>query len=137
MKIGFDVHGVLDLPDSPYLKLAHELAQSGSKIHVITGLRRTTFDKRHYDLMGSIKFKFFSISDYIAKHVSNKIDLTNPDNPRVNDKELWDSIKAEYARMQDLDLMFDDTPAYLKYFTTPVVLVQNRKTIPLINRLAN
>lgn len=135
MKIGFDFHGVLNDETLPYLKLC---LQNRFDYHtfILTGARRETFLKETRPFNSLHDLPFFSISDYIIENYPNQIDLSDPDHPRVANKELWDRQKGDFARREGLDLMYEDSPNYLPYFTTPVVLVQNEKNAGLIKQLA-
>ena len=54
------------------------------------------------------------------------------DHPYVEDDELWNKAKADYALEEKLDLVYDDSPRYGKYFKTPYCMVlseRNKKYI--------
>ena len=130
MKIGIDFHGVIDANPKGWTELIYAYVNEGHKVFIMTGARYSTFlhqcaGLKLFDLMGLVvqkKIEFFSISDYHSKHNPDKIDLSKPDNPHMEDKELWDKTKANFAREIELDMMIDDNKDYVKYFTTPCVL---------------
>lgn len=140
MRFGFDFHGVITEYTKPIMEIMWALmkvpkGQIGyHEVHLITGSRRETFNKEIQLLPlpaiwkeGYLFSHFFSISDYHIKHNPDKIDLTDPDHPRIEDKELWDRTKADYCKRHNIHLMIDDTPAYKEYFTTPFMLVKNNR----------
>ena len=111
MKVGIDIHGVIT--DSPYhwKEVAQSFINLGYEVHIITGAE---FDKVK-DILDDFPFThFFSITEY--HKYSGKINYDKHGNPHLND-ELWNRTKAEYCKRNNIDIHYDDSPIYGKYFT--------------------
>lgn len=129
MKIGIDFHGVITDNPKFWLLMIEMWLNHNIEVHVMTGARYETFSRKCDELDITITYtEFFSISDFHAKHNPSKINLTDPEHPHIEDKELWDKTKAEYAMYYDLDLVIDDTADYGKYFKTPFLLYKGKKS---------
>lgn len=120
MKIGFDLHGVMD--KLPFFKLIGELlVDSGNEVHIITGRE---WEKLHVEirergiLLNRHYTNHFSITDYLIKQGEN-VRWDNPDNPWF-DENAWNKAKATYCKENNIDVHFDDTDVYADYFTTPI-----------------
>lgn len=117
-KVGLDLHGVIsDMPEF-FSFFTDALIKAGAEIHIITG--GVTEDDKKLLNDYNIKYThFFSIIDYhremgtptSGKHPKYGFDM-------ISDEE-WDKTKAEYCRVNEIDLHIDDTLIYNNYFTTP------------------
>jgi len=122
-KIGVDVHGVLD--DNPFFKEMTALfVAAGHEVHIITGAQFNEHIENKFEKIGIEKgvhyTHFFSISEYLLKKGTN-VTWEDSDNPWFDEKS-WNTAKADYCREQGIDIHFDDTEIYSKYFTTPFYL---------------
>lgn len=114
LRFGFDIHGVIDQKPTHYSKLIKKLKKNGVEIHIITGI--------HIDLNLILKLTewdiywdcMFSITDYHTS-IGTKITYSNPENPHMDD-EIWDRTKADYCKRKAIDIHFDDSKIYGKYF---------------------
>lgn len=121
MKVGFDLHGVLDY-NAEFFKLFTEtLRLEGHEVHIVSGARASDILK--FCLKTKIRYdSIYSITnDLLDKGCKFKTDKNG--NPCFN-KKLWDKAKAEYCLKNEIDIMIDDTLEYGKYFKTPFVFLQ-------------
>lgn len=115
MKIGLDVHGVIDVNPKLFRRLAQMVLEAGGEIHIISGsaipkLRR---EIAKYDIPHTHEFSITSHHEDIGTEVT-----WDEKGPHM-DPTLWDRSKAEYCAQNNIDFMIDDSPIYGKYFTTP------------------
>lgn len=116
LKIGIDIHGVLDAHPSFFQMLTKLLVDNGHEVHVLTGSAK----EREAEVLKSLGISFthlFSITDH---HVEQDTEVTwdEQGNPHLN-PYLWDKTKAEYCKKHDIQLHFDDSDVYNYFFKTP------------------
>lgn len=114
MILAFDVHGVLDTYQHfrTMLDCFHELPDYS--IYLISG---SLFDSNMQKLLKShgIKFdKYFSITQEILSENPKLINWV--DGKPYAQEELWDSMKAAICDREKVDILYDDSPKYGKYF---------------------
>lgn len=118
MKIGFDIHGVLD-KHPIFAELTKLLVANGHEVHILTGKRVKDGALKEAEDVGAYHTHFFSIADYYDE--KGQI-LWNDENGRPHmDSYLWDKTKAEYCKRNQIDLHFDDSPVYGQYFKDETV----------------
>lgn len=127
MKLGLDIHGVVDANRPLFSELTNLLKQANSclnanhEVHVLTGPRSQ--DLKPEELEGIWYTHLFSIVDYhIAKGtavewVGGRAWMSDYD---------WDRTKADYAREHQLDLTIDDSETYQHFFSTPYAIFKPR-----------
>ncbi len=115
MKIGLDIHGVIDANQEFFAFYSNNLIQEGSEVHILTGPRWT--DELRNQIKGyGIKWTHeFSITDYNLKVNPDKVTFDEKGNPHAP-KELWNSAKGIYAHEVGLNMHWDDSPEYFDYF---------------------
>jgi len=91
LKIGLDIHGVVDLMPKFFAELTKILVSTGNEVHILTG--RSINDKlfeeiNKYDIHYT---HLFSIIDY-HKKLGTPIYWEDDDNPWI-DNELWNKQK--------------------------------------------
>ena len=115
MKIGLDVHGVMDKHSVFFKTITKLLVEHDHEVHVITGLT-----KNDYIALKWTKYithtHFYSITDDLYIRFNYELDIHN--RPRF-EEYAWNTAKAEYCRKNKIDIMFDDSDIYGKYFWTP------------------
>ena len=127
MKIGIDIHGVLDTYTDKFAQLTEAWVKEGYQIHIITGEPEETAKRPLLD--ANIRFHyFFSIVDY---HILNKTPSLRLDDKGHYwvDRNVWLATKGDYARRQSLDLHFDDQIEYAEYFPKDCTFIY----VPTIN----
>ena len=112
MKIAFDVHGVIaDRPDlfKPLLKMfkANDIGvviMSGPpKPKIISELKKLGYTDDYYD-------EILSVVDFL-KSKATKMWLDYKDDWWASDEEWWSS-KGEMCKLNDIDVLFDDSEQY-------------------------
>jgi hypothetical protein len=116
LKIGFDIHGVVDTCPRLFNQLAWVLMEARHEVHIITGPSRIIAEKE-LARVGMPYTHIFSIVDhYQAKGMQIQYDKN--ERPWM-DPYLWDRAKGEYCQRQGIDLHLDDSDIYGYFFTTP------------------
>ena len=123
MKIGIDIHGVLD--SHPFFKeMARLFVAGGHEVHIITGAQFNDRVKAKFKKLGMEKgvnyTHYFSIAEHLIANGIN-VDWEDSENPWFDEKS-WNTAKADYCRTQGIDMHFDDTSVYAQYFTTPIYM---------------
>jgi hypothetical protein len=111
MKIGFDVHGVLDT--FPFFaELTKVLVDAGHEVHIVTGLQH----KSIVDELDGVDFKFthfFSIVDHLMER---NVEIEWRDGLPFADDKVWDEAKSLYCESRGIDFLLDDSQKYGKFF---------------------
>ena len=117
MKIGLDIHGVINSDPKKFISLALSLKDKGYVVYIITGA--TISEDLVNELLGyndGEKFwdNLVSIQDTLLERgYSYTFDKFNRP---VFDDLLWDSFKGKYCDEHNINIMIDDTESYRKYF---------------------
>lgn len=124
MKIGIDIHGVLDT--NPFFKqMALSMRHDGDEVHIITGtsIELALKDLEKLDMHKGFHYThLYSITDDLINR-GIPVEWKDGNNPFFPYEE-WDKAKAEYCAKNGIDIHFDDTKRYGEYFTTPFALVR-------------
>lgn len=129
MKIGLDLHGVIDAMPEFFSFFTKSIIKSGGEIHIITG----GTSEKDIKLLNEYDIKwthFFSISDY-HKEKGTKTFKIHPKYgfPMITDEE-WDKTKGDYCSENNINLHIDDTLAYNDNFTTPFCRLWSHNNSP-------
>lgn len=129
-KVGLDLHGVIDTLPEFFSFLSDSIIKNGGEVHIITG------GSWNEDLQGQIESygiqwtHKFSVYDYLietgAKKEGNHTFIDGSIQDKFS-KEIWDRVKADYCRDNDINLHIDDTLVYNDYFTTPFARLWSHK----------
>lgn len=125
MKLGLDIHGVIDKRPEDFSFLAAAVIWSGGEVHIITGGSVTDDMKEKVRSFGVTWTHFFSVYDHMESLGEEQVGVIQfPDGTvqKKFDPVKWDAVKADYCRRNSIDLHIDDTPSYGGYFTTPFML---------------
>jgi hypothetical protein len=117
MKVGLDIHGVIDQNPKFFAELSKALVKAGHEVHIITGPR---FEKVE-PLLKRCKITythFFSIVEYEEKRGKAKIRWDKKGDPFM-EFHIWDSCKARYCKRMKIDFHLDDSSKYGEHFVTP------------------
>ena len=117
IRLGIDVHGVADTFPDFFSKLSRELVCQGHEVHIITGAEHTR-SLEHYlkNQLGLSWTHLFSVTTY---HKQEGSEVTYIDGNPYMDNRLWNRSKAEYCRINGIELHIDNSDIYGKYFSTP------------------
>lgn len=124
MKLGLDIHGVIDHKPKVWSAITHALVAAGHEVHIITGQELST---KLTDFLAAMDIKYthlFSITTY-HKEQGTEIRYKDSDNPFI-DYDLWDKTKADYCKRMGIDLHVDDSDVYHKYFLSSTAYLQYR-----------
>jgi hypothetical protein len=116
IKIGLDLHGVIDARPEFFKELTRLFVENGHEVHIITGAVPTTELQKIKEL-GVSYTHLFSITDH-HKQIGTPITWDEKGHPHL-DTYLWDKTKAEYCKKHDIDLHIDDSDIYHYFFKTP------------------
>ena len=128
MKLGLDIHGVIDSNPESFAFLSQSVIATGGEVHIITGGSWTEDLENQIREYGVKWTTHFSVYDYLLDSGIDSIGTIQfPDGTiqKKFDFQLWDTIKAGYCRSKNIDLHIDDTEVYSKYFTTPFLLYKS------------
>jgi hypothetical protein len=119
LKLGLDIHGVIDADPVYFSNLTKVLVQAGWEIHIITGptKEKTIPELLKWDIAYT---HFFSIFDY-HREIGTQIWFDDKNNPWM-ERETWDKTKGDYCNKNKITLHIDDTSRYGKYFKTHFAL---------------
>lgn len=120
MKIGLDIHGVLNEKPEFFLKLTRAIMEAGGEVHIISGppAEQVLEELADRGFLAAIHFTdIFSIVDY-HKVLGTPMTQDSKGNWHM-DHYAWDRTKADYCLKHSIDLMLDDSDAYDYFFKTP------------------
>lgn len=116
MKLGLDIHGVIDTNPKFFSELSNIAIDLGHEVHIITGTMITSEKIKKLKNYGMHWSCLFSISDY-HKSIGTDMTFTDPNNPWI-DYALWDKTKADYCENNKIDFHIDDSVRYGELFKT-------------------
>jgi len=114
MKLGFDIHGVIDT-FGVFQRMIDILVEAEDvEIHVLSGLEEKYLEVQIGHLIDLSRItNFFSVTDYLVE-TGAKVEWK--DGLPWADEEAWNRAKTEYCDMVGIDVLFDDSPVYASYF---------------------
>jgi len=123
MKVGFDIHGVIDTYPAFFKKFAQILISRGQEVHILTGHQKDGALKE----LNELDFPYnhiFSIVDY---HFSKGTEMKKTSSGWWMGHKDWVSTKGIYAKEVGLHIHFDDQLEYLTHFpeTCKTMLVRD------------
>jgi len=124
IKIGIDIHGVLDTISDTLKPIMKALVNDNISVHIITGIP-FKYVKDKLDELGVVKdvhyTHFFSVEEWLIKNKIKPIGI-NKKGRNMYSSYNWDRVKSDYCFENDIGIMLDDSPEYGKWFTTPYAL---------------
>lgn len=135
IKIGIDIHGVIDKEPDIFSELTHEFKKKEYEVHILTGARiddRVLSELSQY----GIKYdKLFSILDYHSE-IETKM-WKDEDGCEWIPQDIWNSTKGNYCLRNEIDFHIDDTKIYGKWFKTPFGHLTSYNKYPRILELSS
>ncbi len=113
LKIGLDIHGVIDTFPARFKMLSTALIKDGAEVHIVTGVKRDVKIEKLLQKSGVQFTHYFSIVEYLE---ANNIKIEWRDGLPFTDENKWNLAKRNYCEAQEIDLMFDDSPIYRETF---------------------
>ena len=110
MKIGLDVHGVIDRYPDLFKELSMKWVKEGHEVHIVTGSPFSEVVNITEDIPAT---HYYSIVDH---HLLLGTDMILKENGWWMEGVEWDRSKGDYAKSIHLNLHFDDTLKYGLYF---------------------
>ena len=138
MKLGLDIHGVIDSNPESFAFMSQSVIAGGGEVHIITGGSWTSELEEQLRGFGIKWTSCFSVYDYLLDSGIDSIGTIQfPDGTiqKKFDYHLWDTIKAGYCKSNNIDLHIDDTEVYSKYFTTPFLLYKSSEDFEKISHI--
>ena len=121
MKLGIDIHGVLDTIPNIIKPIMRSMVNDCHDVHIITGIP-FKYVKDKLDELGVVKgvhyTHFFSVEEWLIENGIKPI-RTNKKGRFEYDSKTWDECKAYYCNTHNIGLMIDDSKVYGNYFRTP------------------
>jgi hypothetical protein len=116
IKIGFDIHGVIDNDPNFFATLISRLREQDHEVHILTGRELDGYIVDKLSDLGISYDQLFSITTY-HKSIGTYISYKNgdPSQPLIAPPK-WDRTKADYANSVGLDLHIDDSVVYGQHF---------------------
>lgn len=133
MKIGLDIHGVIDRYQEVFIPLTQYWAARGFEIHIITGQERSESEPGVREL-GIVFTHFHSIVDWhrsLGTHMWKRTDGGG----WWMERDVWTMTKGEIASAFHLDLHFDDQLEYAEAFPSYCTFIWVRDNFEMTNRL--
>lgn len=116
LKIGLDMHGVIDKDPALFAEISYYLILKGHEVHIITGRELGPILEKEIAACRIEYTAVFSITSYhkgIGTYVTYKDgDKTQP----LIAPPKWDRSKADYCNRVGIDIMIDDSEIYGQYF---------------------
>lgn len=112
MKVGLDIHGVIDLYPEFFAGLSRKLVLDGHEVHIITGQewRKVRHKVKKFDISYT---HHFSIVDY-HKSIGTPMHKDDKDTWWMAEK-IWVRSKGDYIHRTKIDVHFDDSYEYCNY----------------------
>ncbi|BFM07097.1 hypothetical protein [Halioxenophilus aromaticivorans] len=112
LKVGIDIHGVIDTYPEKFKILSNALVAHGSEVHIVTGSKRSPKIDEVLQQAGIAFTHYFSIVEHLE--ASGEV-VWQGDQPFA-DQNKWNRAKRDYCHNTGIDLMFDDSPVYRETF---------------------
>jgi len=120
MKLGLDIHGVIDLDPARFIELAREVKEDGGIVYILTGkpINDSLKDLNSCGFSKDLYNEIFSIQDSLDTLGVEVLGLDKYGR-NIYPENLWNSAKAKFCYAHKINLHIDDSIEYGKYFITP------------------
>lgn len=116
LRIGLDIHGVIDAKPKFFSKFSIRLRSRGHTVYIITGAKITP---KLIEKLREIDMEWdhlLSITDFHVNKKDVRVRFDEKGNPWM-DQNVWDETKAQMCKKHRIDLLIDDSNVYGKYIT--------------------
>lgn len=112
MKIGLDIHGVIDKYPQFFKDFSKAMIAEGHEVHIITGQERENAEPTVR--AAGVEFThFFSVVDY---HLNKGTEMWKDEKDTWwMDKDEWLRTKGDYCKRMSIDIHFDDSVEYKEF----------------------
>ena len=121
-KISIDIHGVIDTMPGFFAFLSNLFISNNAEVHIVTGGSWTKELEVQLKAHGVNWTHKFSVYDHLIEiKAETKGEIVFPDGTvqKKFENPVWDYVKAEYCKKNNISLHIDDTLVYNDFFTTP------------------
>lgn len=131
-KLGLDVHGVIDSMPKQFTFLTNAIISAGGEVHILTGGSWTPEFETQLRSYGVKWTHQFSVYDHLLKTAKVVGEIQFPDGTVQKKFEdgVWDNVKGDYCRDNNISLHIDDTLIYNDHFTTPYARLWTHTNTP-------
>ena len=113
MKIGLDIHGVIDRYPEQFRDMSRTLMANGHEVYIITG--QPWKQVAHTVAKAGVNYTdTFSIVDYHRKDKDTKM-WKDKNGTWWMDEKVWIRSKGDYIERMGIDVHFDDSYEYAEY----------------------
>jgi len=112
MKVGLDIHGVIDVYPCIFRQLSQKFIDEGHEVHIVTG-QQWHIAVEEVEGLNIPYTHYFSIVDH---HLALGTPMNEKENGWWMEGKTWDESKGIYCREQDIGLHFDNDIKYAEYF---------------------
>lgn len=119
MKIGIDLHGVIDAYPEKFKSVIRFLNKTRNYVHIVTGVpaHKAEIELKEAGLDVDNEFYYLQIHSIVDFLLSTGVqfDLSDPENPWCDDQIWWDS-KARICKTYEIEFLIDDSWKYKSAF---------------------
>lgn len=117
LKIGIDIHGVIDECPETFSELTRLLVDGGHEVHILTGPRNGVALQKELTRLGIVYTHIFSIQSH-HEALGTEMTYDEKGHPWMEDLS-WDRSKGDYCVKHGIHIHFDDSDVYSYHFKTP------------------
>jgi len=127
MKIGLDIHGVIDSKPEFFSGLTHALKAGSWEVHIITGgsLKNGEIIK-HLESMNVVYTHVFSVFDHLVENKAKTNEELGIASRWPFPDDTWNKVKSKYCEKHGIDMHIDDMQEYLEHFKTPFMSYKDK-----------
>jgi hypothetical protein len=116
MRIGLDIHGVIDRDPDIFSMLSKWMRANGHEVHVLTGKELSL---NLYDELRKFGIEYDRLFSITSFHKDTGVEVKykggDPTQPLIEPR-LWNPTKADYCKWMGIGVHIDDSSCYGKYF---------------------
>ena len=132
-KVSLDLHGVIDVMPEFFSFLSNAIVEAGGEVHVVTGGTLSDKLEEKIKTFGIRYTHIFSVYQYLLDSgapSSGTIQFPDGSIQKKFEGNVWDTVKGDYCRKNNITLHIDDTMIYNDFFTTPFARFWSHNNMP-------